>query len=47
MIDAIVKLSGSLLVGGIGLVLSIFSLLLIVVLGNELLERFKDRYEHR
>jgi len=47
MIDAIVKLSGSLFVGGIGLLLAIFSLLLILVIGNEALERFKEKYDNR
>tara|TARA_R110002012_G_scaffold4795_3_gene21969 strand:- start:12917 stop:13066 length:150 start_codon:yes stop_codon:yes gene_type:complete len=43
MIDVIVKLAGSLLVGGIGLALIFVFMVLIVVLSLEIARRLKDK----
>ena len=42
MIDAIVKLAGSLFIGGIGLVMILVACLLAIVLVKELIHRYKD-----
>lgn len=47
MIEAIIKLSGSLFIGGLGLLFTIFALLLFSVLGTELAGKLKDYYESR
>jgi len=42
MIDAIVKLAGSLFIGGIGLLMILVVCLLTIVLVKELIHRYKD-----
>jgi len=43
MIDAIVKLAGSLFVGGLGLAMVFFFMVLITVLSVEIVSKFKNR----
>ncbi len=43
MIEGLVKIAGSLLVGGIGLVLILIAVLLFCVLGKEVLQWLQDR----
>jgi Na+-transporting methylmalonyl-CoA/oxaloacetate decarboxylase gamma subunit len=45
MIDIIVKLAGSLLVGGLGLALVFLFMVLITVLSVEIVSKFKKRSE--